>query len=1386
MARIVAQKETRGGSAANSIVVSLPAHNNGDLLLIFVGNDFFNNNYGAAPTGWATVENQTGAEPAACYSIHATSSSTTNPTVTSSSTSREHVATTFTIRDVPSSSAIDTSAKTAVSEFRGDTLSVTPTAGNTLILEYVLGADDAKSLYFESSINQVAGVVETDYTYIIGWHHHEPATTATTTHKFANDFSSTSLSKITVSIKDDGNANYVGQVSPYTTPCELMSPFQGGTLGYYDDGTKAVDPTSLVGTIKGTATTYKTTAEYNTISPFFPLIGTRGFNITSGTDTGKYLIDQRGLLNTFDLSSNKISFSTRAAITGVPFDTGARYIGFGSGDSANVATAAKLFQFEGVDTNVKTSDITGVQTYVIDIGQTGDEEYSTLTTTAITKLFVAGFLDSTLQDFGVGFVYQQKPLIAITGSVANPCSYKDISDFAQSNLLNTVKNQSGASSSQFFAAQDIQIGDNSHSTYWDSSFQAVEYPSAYSASNLDVAYNVPEAGFSLTINVKAGDTVKMISATCNMSNFHNFVIDAATSNTNIYDFTGLNILNATVTLQDKSLIDYAGITFSGCKELTLNGADISGGNTISNCVDTTAVTVTSEAAFDKLANCTFSDNNRAITITGNQTGSWSDPNITVSANTFDIEYTGTTNFSIQSANTLTVDNSSSGVLTVVTPTFDLTVDSSEPASQIHVYTTATQTLLDSEASASQLVYTHSSETVDITVLKDGFIPFRQTGLALSGSVTIDAQLVVSREYDSGHGLTYTTDASWSRTNNELTVPTFGVTGQGVFSLIMEAFKSETALRNTAFNIEMDGTGSLFLTDDAEGATDASIENLIECGCAYLDTASATTASWAGVKSVGTATGFQGEYQQIDGTTTTDARATGIFNELIKVFGDVTHGNFDFTGHLVLKFQPNTYRESRSDVLADFGITSLDPTLYIVAMEPVAIGITAGDPAISITIVDHTGVPLVVGGKSFDFEIQDGGANDGTAMLREVNYNLAQDATYQGRDPFNWPEMILQSGATFETIFGIVEGLAGNHGIYVSRSAADHPDFTRHQSNDGTYYVKPITANASISNIVTGSRLRIFNETTATETENSIIGGTSFSDSYTEGTTYTSGDVVTIYITQTSGVTAQLPFTTTVVSSSSGWTVLASQVSDDVYDGYGLNGSTITKFAADYVNDEVDLTIASNFSGAELYSWWSYNLTTSQGISDFFGGITAQDAANILINNTVVSIYLDNTTTSNVIQTDNIRVYRADEDYPVKNPTSGGGGIDVVWRDRVFIAETGVSGLTASESTELFKNTDILLDTGTTIPGQITGLNDFDPATEAVANVTLVATTTTNTDMRGTDSANTVAPDNASITAIKAKTDDLTFTKANELDSNIQSVDGTTITGSGTELDPWGP
>lgn len=69
---------------------------------------------------------------------------------------------------------------------------------------------------------------------------------------------------------------------------------------------------------------------------------------------------------------------------------------------------------------------------------------------------------------------------------------------------------------------------------------------------------------------------------------------------------------------------------------------------------------------------------------------------------------------------------------------------------------------------------------------------------------------------------------------------------------------------------------------------------------------------------------------------------------------------------------------------------------------------------------------------------------------------------------------------------------------------------------------------------------------------------------------------------------------------------------------------------------------------------------------------------------------------------------------------------------------------------------------------------FDPAADTVARVTLVDTCTANTDV------------GSKVTAIKAKTDDLTFTVSKQVDVNIQSINDTEVVGDGETATPWGP
>jgi hypothetical protein len=1351
------------------------------------------------PSGWTSLSyNGIGANGFnnSIWYRRATASEPTSVTVTSTGSSQDGQL--IVCRGVDTTTAFDVTASSRTNGAADQVTStaITPVTANSLILNICIN-NGAQIVPAPGPIKIQRNDILSYYTYGAG------ASVAVPAHPYyctTDDNINPTL--VTIALRDDGGGEDVGFIDIASPPCTVLHMLgKGGETGHLT-GTAGIDLTGIITTLQGISTSFKTG---NGGSGFEEGIQPSGY--TTNFTSQACALNASSTNVTYDLENEIISLSGNGDSSLYDsYDALAKHWIMGDG------TNFRAWRIDALNSTPSGKDSPLVHVIQVD-GGFETEEFGTVTATTLQTIdnYAYGCRgDSSYASQSWGFLYKLSTMMIIGGSTAFPTSMNIGVDCAKTTSLRTVSSQNQQSQTQFFCAQKIQVGNGTTATTWDSKQHSLEWPSASSTTERRVQILVGAGLLGFAIDASASCSIDISTTTFNMGNLHEWALISGTSTAATYVEAGALVISAEVTLRDIGRA-FAGMTFTGCNEINKNDADLSGGNTIDGCVETNAITITTESLFDELANCTFTNNNRAILITGDQSGSWSDPNFTMSGNTFDIEYTGTTNFSIQSANGITVNDASSGVLTIVTPVTSFTINSSEAGALIQIFATGTQTVLASTTGSTLNHVFTGTVVVDYVVQKARFTPQRFVGETLSDSSTT-VNLPPSREYDSGHGLVYSTNASWSRSLNELTVPTWGVTGQGVFSLMMDSFIAESSLFNTAFNLEMDGTGSLFLTNDAEGASDASITNLIECGCAYLDTSSVTTASFVGVKSVGTATGFTGEFQQIDGTTTTDARTTGIFNELIKMYGDGTHGSFDYRGHLVLKYQPNTYRESRSDVLSDYGLSTLAPTLYIVAMSPVAIDITAGDPAISITIVDHTASPLVVGGKSFDFEIQDGGANDGTAMLREVNYNLSQDATYQGRDPFNWPEMILKSGATFETIRGLVEGISGDHGIYVSRSAADHPNFTRFQSNDGTYYVKPITANASISSIVSGSRLRIYNETTATETYNDLPG-TSFSDSYTEGTTYTSGDVITVYITQTSGVTAQIPFTTTAIASSTGWTVLAAQVSDTVYDGYGLNGSTITKFTADYVNDEVDLTIASNYSGAEMYSWWAYNLTTVQGISDFFGGVTAQDGANIIINNSVVSIFLDNTTATNVYQTDNIRWYRTDQAYPVKNPTSGGGGIDVVWRDRVFVATVGSGPLTAAQDTELFKNSTILVntvdieskvdivdlvvddiktavitnaagvdisadiaavqaDTDTNIPAQIAALANFDPAVDVVEG-----TETFSESMRliRANAAGAITDDGVNSAILKSEDglkDRINATYASDGSRTINSVDKT--------------
>lgn len=1554
--------------SATSVTGVLPEHNSGDLLILFAGKDGSAGTW-ASVTGYTAVNDNSysGTNAGIWYKVAGASETAPNA---SSGSLDQHFAIMVSVRDIASSAYDDGDNVSTSTANAHSSTALTTTVDDCLICYFYVGDNNRQPTFAPGVIAEVARSDQVDSGFAWTFHRSAGAAPTCTVNKEAGDDSQifsiaikSSASPVRPAIGDTSNA--CATIVSYCDN-ESSGPFGGGSYDPSTDISSTLDSKTFSYDAFGGATARK---------PYYFTGGLLSQFTNTGNVTGAVWT-----CTSIDLSGQRICahISTQSGLYYdrlPPFSEKGIYFGLRSGSGAGY----RIWHVSARNTQPNPS---GQHVIVIDVDDTTYrlEDKGTFNSASVDGILFAGHNPSGSELRNELAVCAQLDTITlIEGSSTLPAKIETCQKLTNTAAILTAQNQNSQSSKGWLLFQDLQVGNGSDPVYFEDSGGVLEFPKVRTESERKISYNVAADTLTLTLYGVSGDTIKLTDYTVTSETTYNFTIHASSTSAATWDFSGLVIVNANVTWRDIHSTAASNITFRDCPSFEGNSADFSGGCTFDNTQITLngATQVALQALLDDYANCSLMNGTTAIRIEYTGTGdiTLSFDAMSFSGNTTDIHYNSTNS----SALTATMDNGSdattsaiSGSATSVTisaPTNDLTVNVNESASQIHVYTTNTQTTLATESSASQLVYTHSAQTVDITVLKDGYIPYRQTALALSGDVTVDVQLVKSREYDSSHGLTYTTDASiydnynvitnisqanpavvtYSGADNfsngdivsvhdvvgmtevngkrytvanvdtgantfelsgidstgytayssagivvsGLSVPTFGPSGQGVFSLLMEQFKSNSSLYNLPFPLEMDGAGSLYLIDGVEGEADSDIENLTACGVGYLDVDATQTATWVGLESVGSVpAGAQGEWTADDGTTVTDARTTGVFDEVIKIHGDSDHGNFDWRANrIVAKMNVNGYREERVNVRELYGVSgNFTPNHYVIPISPVAIEAATGDPSLSTapTITDHGASPVTWQGKSFAITITDGATpNTGEGLLRHLNYYLrsANDTTFNSKDPFSWPEMVKEvvAGTSYETIYGYTEdaqtGTLKGVRVVKNDGSTAHPDFIRFQADDGTYYTAPVSAQISITGMpATGAniRLQIHNETAKTASawaattayslgdkvlrstgvgteqtaglyfvcttagttggseptwdttvgnttadgsvtwtcyailyEDSDPGGASYSASYTDNEEFADGDTYRIRFAEMDGATSFKTYETTGLVSSTGFSVAVSVTADSVYATNAIDGSAtaVTSiFTADYTNDEIDLDTNTDFKGTEAYAYYCYELTTSQGMYQFWGGVTALDVANYRINTGTVSLYFDETA-GFVKQTDSVRWFRDDDARPALDPTTGGNGLEINWKNPVYSYDGGGGGFTtADRATLAARASQASVDTISTNVDQIeaaviTNAANADIAADiaAVKAETAAIVADTNElqtdwvdggrldlilDARATqasvDTVDTVAD------AIKAKTDQLTFTVANQVDSNVQYVNDTQVDGTGASGDEWGP
>lgn len=548
-------------------------------------------------------------------------------------------------------------------------------------------------------------------------------------------------------------------------------------------------------------------------------------------------------------------------------------------------------------------------------------------------------------------------------------------------------------------------------------------------------------------------------------------------------------------------------------------------------------------------------------------------------------------------------------------------------SQVVVYTTNTTTELDRDDSTGT-TYTFSAGasgvTVDYTILKAGYAPIRVTGVAVNAtSVPVVVQQSLDRAYSAPSGLTFGTNVIVNVTSRVVTSlqVTTSTTVQNWYSYLMDSWiasSTNTTLKNVAFPVIPFGEASFTTINGIEfsdGAT--SVAYLKRDGFRYSSDSGVTaTAIWAAILTLDTPGGTQIKYRQATAGTIVNAANTGAMDQLVQVYGDASHGNYDYRGHMVLRAPNPGYSQPKPDLVATYG--NLQDGFYVAALAPVL--------EYTITNADIDAAHLALDNTAKTFTIT--AAHTMLEIYQRAQWWANQDAQWDADIPlvttdgstFTQPSTWSMTGVSYLTAGTLAGGTAtlaagtqgiayngvtmilGAEGTYTFAMAGSctvktnptadnvhyifgsgtfngtltvnnlnaHPivvevpsgTTTSSTGNTGgaiTFQSPSIYQSVTVSGITTTSRIQIYDTTSSTQLYNGVPGATSYT--WTDSTPAAATRAIRVRIADVVGTAAKQFIEAnigTCATSGSGKDVsyLASQVDDNTYNDNGVDGPSI--------------------------------------------------------------------------------------------------------------------------------------------------------------------------------------------------------------------------------------
>lgn len=241
--------------------------------------------------------------------------------------------------------------------------------------------------------------------------------------------------------------------------------------------------------------------------------------------------------------------------------------------------------------------------------------------------------------------------------------------------------------------------------------------------------------------------------------------------------------------------------------------------------------------------------------------------------------------------------------------------------------------------------------------------------------------------------------------------TNGVTFQCLYSFAKEEWRTDTDLIKFPFPFVSITEESFELQNDWDFVTGTTRELIRDGGWSLKDSGGTSTEEYMNVTSLGTFDSSASDlayYLQVSGTSSqpTDMVFSGEVNQAVKIYGDASHGNFDYRDvfKLYLREQGKTY--GFYDLLTEQNLTSLTFKKYALPLSNATdLNIDVADTGIDVNsdgtadTATYSGMSITyyatpqsrnIGGTNYDFSIIIDGFNQPKQQIYEfVQWSLRQ-------------------------------------------------------------------------------------------------------------------------------------------------------------------------------------------------------------------------------------------------------------------------------------------------------------------------------------------------------------------------------------------------------------